>query len=250
MTEYKLMNTKDVANLFVNKYINNEFRTIGNAVQQSKTIELQNIQFEVDKPWIIRQPNKEYFERELAWYQSESLNVNDIPEGAPVMWKACADSLGYINSNYGWMIWSKDNCEQYKHCMEKLIEDPHTREACMIYNRPSMQTEYNKNGMHDFCCTYAVQCFLNEDEGGRYHLKYIVYMRSNDAVFGFDNDALWHIHVQEKLARDLFDKIIPAVGIAAPIICDPIIWNAGSLHIYERHFKHLEELMQQNSESK
>ena len=81
-------------------------------------------------------------------------------------------------------------------------------------------------------------------------MKYIVFQRSQDAVFGFNNDILWHMYVQEKLSRDLFGKIIPAVGIAAPIICDPIIWNAGSLHIYERHFKHLEELMQQNSESK
>ena len=53
--------------------------------------------------------------------------------------------------------------------------------------------------MHDFCCTYAVQCFLNEDEEGRYHLKYIVYMRSNDAVFGFDNDKTPN---QEKNADD------------------------------------------------
>jgi len=138
------------------------------------------------------------------------------------------------------MIWSKDNGEQYKHCMEKLIEDPHTREACMIYNRPSMQEDYKKNGMHDFCCTYAVQCFLNEDEGGRYHLKYIVYQRSQDAVFGFDNDILWHMYVQNQLANDLFGKIIPTIGIATPIICDPIINNVGSLHVYERHFKYLE----------
>ena len=146
-----------------------------------------------------------------------------------------------FNSNYGWMIWSKDNYEQYKHCLQKLIEDPHTREACMIYNRPSMQEEYNKNGMHDFCCTYAVQCFLNEDNSGRYHLKYIVYMRSNDAVFGFDNDALWHMHVQERLARDLFGNIPTLTEITGPIICDPIVWNAGSLHVYERHFKFLED---------
>ena len=169
------------------------------------------------------------------------MNVNDIPDGAPKMWKSCATPDGYINSNYGWMIWSKDNCEQYKHCLQKLIEDPHTREACMIYNRPSMQEEYNKNGMHDFCCTYAVQCFLNEDNSGRYHLKYIVYMRSNDAVFGFDNDALWHMHVQERLARDLFGNIPTLTGITGPIICDPIVWNAGSLHVYERHFKFLED---------
>ena len=241
MEDNKLMKTNDVLEIFKNKYKNNIFRTIGNAVQQSKTIEIQNVQFEVDKPWIVREPNEEYFQRELKWYQTESLNVNDIPDGAPKMWKSCATPDGYINSKYGWMIWSKDNCEQYKHCLQKLIEDPHTREACMIYNRPSMQEEYNKNGMHDFCCTYAVQCFLNEDNSGRYHLKYIVYMRSNDAVFGFDNDALWHMHVQERLARDLFSNIPTLTGIAGPIICDPIVWNAGSLHVYERHFKFLED---------
>ena len=241
MEDNKLMKTNDVLEIFKNKYKNNIFRTIGNAVQQSKTIEIQNVQFEVDKPWIVREPNEEYFQRELKWYQTESLNVLDIPGGAPIMWKSCATPDGYINSNYGWMIWSKDNCEQYKHCLKKLTEDPHTREACMIYNRPSMQEEYNKNGMHDFCCTYAVQCFLNEDNSGRYHLKYIVYMRSNDAVFGFDNDALWHMHVQERLARDLFGNIPTLTGIAGPIICDPIVWNAGSLHVYERHFKFLED---------
>jgi thymidylate synthase len=240
MEDNKLMNTGDVLNIFKDKYKNGIFRTIGNAVQQSKTIEIQNVQFEVDKPWIVREPNEEYFQKELQWYQTESLNVHDIPGGAPTMWKACATPDGYINSNYGWMIWSKDNGEQYKHCLQKLIEDPHTREACMIYNRPSMQEEYKKNGMHDFCCTYAVQCFLNEDESGRYHLKYIVYMRSNDAVFGFDNDALWHMHVQERLSRDLFGNLPVMIGIPGPIICDPIVWNAGSLHIYERHFKFLE----------
>lgn len=234
-----MIKTSDILNLFVEKYKNNEYRTIGNAVQQSKTIELQNIQFEVDKPWIVREPNESYFYKELEWYKSKSLNVNDIPGGAPKMWKACADELGYINSNYGWMIWSTDNGEQYKNCLNKLIKDPHTREACMIYNRPSMQQEYNKNGMHDFCCTYAVQCFLNEDKNNQYHLKYIVYMRSNDAVFGFDNDALWHMYVQQQLEEDLLINKISD----KPIICDPIIWNAGSLHIYERHFKYLENLL-------
>ena len=244
-----MIKTNDVLNLFIEKYKNNEFRTIGNAVQQSKTIELQNIQFEVDKPWIIREPNESYFYKELEWYKSESLNVNDIPGGAPAMWKACADGLGYINSNYGWMIWSKDNGEQYKHCLNKLLDDPHTREACMIYNRPSMQEDYKKNEMHDFCCTYAVQCFLNEDKDNTLHLKYIVYMRSNDAVFGFDNDALWHMYVQQQLAEDLlFNKINILVNTDKPIVCDPIIWNAGSLHIYERHFKYLDELIKIDKE--
>ena len=42
------------------KYNDNEFRIIGNDVQQSKTIEIQNAHFVVDKPWIIREPNYDY----------------------------------------------------------------------------------------------------------------------------------------------------------------------------------------------
>lgn len=232
-----MLKTEDIKNLFIEKYKNKDYRKIGNAVQQSLTIELQAIQFEVDKPWIIREPNYDYFNREFEWYKSESLNVNDIPGGPPEMWRKCASPSGYINSNYGWMIWSKDNGYQFDSCFKKLLDDPHTREACMIYNRPSMQEEYNKDGMHDFCCTYSVQCFLNEDEQNKTHLKYIVYMRSNDAVFGFDNDSLWHQNVQLMLAN----KLSEPTALNKEIICDNIIWHAGSLHVYERHFEYLDE---------
>ena len=61
-------------------------------------------------------------------------------------------------------------------------------------------------------------------------------MRSNDAVYGFDNDALWHQNVQLMLAEKLSAKEV----LNTDIVCDNIIWNAGSLHIYERHFKYLE----------
>ncbi len=232
-----MLKTEDIKNLFIEKYKNKDYRKIGNAVQQSLTIELQAIQFEVDKPWIIREPNYNYFNRELEWYKSESLNVNDIPGGAPEMWRICASPSGYINSNYGWMIWSKDNGYQFDNCFKKLLDDPHTREACMIYNRPSMQEEYNKDGMHDFCCTYSVQCFLNEDEQNKTHLKYIVYQRSQDAVFGYDNDILWHQNVQLMLAN----KLSEPTALNKEIICDNIINNVGSLHVYERHFKYLDE---------
>lgn len=230
-----MMNTKDIFNIFLEKYNNSEFRTIGNNVQQSITLEIQNAHFEVDKPWIVREPNYGYYKREEKWYYSQSLNVNDIPEGAPKMWQACATPDGFINSNYGWCIFSKENGDQYKNCKQHLIEDPHTREAIMIYNRPSMQQEYNKNGMHDFMCCQNVQYFINEYDEYNDTLDCIVNFRSNDAVFGFNNDALWADHVLEKLANELrpiwnnkYDKNIAA---------GHIYWNAGSLHIYERHFK-------------
>ena len=220
--------TKDILNELKYKYRNDDFRIIGNDKQQSKTIEIQNAHFIVDKPWIIREPNLEYFFRELQWYLNKSLNINDIPEGAPKMWKTCADKDGFINSNYGWCIFSEENGNQYKNCLIKLQEDPHTREAIMIYNRPSMHTDYKNNGMHDFMCCQNMQYFINEIDDEKY-LDCITNFRSNDAVFGFNNDALWAKYIQQRLAKDL------------QVNAGKLYWNAGSLHVYERHFKYLDD---------
>ena len=230
-----MYNTQDIKQLFINKYNNNEFRIIGNKVQQSKTIELQNIQFIADKPWIIREPNYGYAEREIEWYKKQSLNVNDIPGGAPKMWKTCATPDGFINSNYGWIIWSEDNYNQFENACNKLINDLHTRESVMIYTRPSIQKEYNKDGMHDFICTNYTQHFINADKEGNFTLKYIVYQRSCDSVFGFDNDILWHQYVQNAM----IDYIAENTDNIIKLKPEPIECNMGSLHIYERHFKYL-----------
>ena len=159
--------------------------------------------------------------------------MNDIEGGAPKMWIACADKHGNINSNYGWCIFSMENGLQYSNCKQKLVKDNHTREAIMIYNRPSMQTDYCKAGMHDFMCTQYVQYFINERDGKEY-LDCIVNIRSNDAVFGYDNDYLWFDYVLGMLSDDLTNDLHKTIerGI--------IYWNAGSIHVYERHFKFLE----------
>ena len=115
-----------------------------------------------------------------------------------------------------------------------------TRQAVMIYTRPQMQTDWNKNEMHDFMGTHYVHCFLNEVQHPEnnvevYELKYIVYQRSCDAVFGFNNDFQWHKYVYDKLYNDLIEAGIP-MSENKPFI----EYNCGSLHVYDRHFKHLE----------
>jgi thymidylate synthase len=55
-------------------------------------------------------------------------------------------------------------------------------------------------------------------------LNAVVQMRSNDVVFGYRNDYAWQKHVLQKLAKDL------------GVVEGDIYWNAGSLHVYERHF--------------
>ena len=221
--------TADIRNELIRLYKANEFR-IG---KYGKTVEIQNAHFLADKDWIIRKPNYDYAKREIEWYESQSLYVKDIPGDTPKIWQACADKDGKINSNYGWCIFSDENGSQYDHCLNRLLDDHHTREACMIYTRPSMQVDCNSNGMHDFMCTYSTQAFLNPINEFGYDLDYTVFMRSNDSVYGFCNDVIWAKHARDKLVADL-----NKCGLT--VFPGKIIWNAGSLHVYERHFKYLE----------
>jgi thymidylate synthase len=179
-----------------------------------------NASFIADEETIFGKVNREYVDRELEWYSSKSLNVQDIPGGPPAIWKQVADNAGYINSNYGWCIWSELNGNQYNHVLEELKANPNSRRAVMIYTRPEMWYDYNFDGRSDFMCTNAVQYMIRN---GR--LQTIVQMRSNDVVFGYRNDFAWQSHVSQMLADEL------GVDRGA------IHWNVGSLHVYSRHFE-------------
>ena len=66
-----------------------------------KTVELVNACFLADKDSLIRPKNEDYIKREIEWYMSQSLNVNDIQGETPLAWKQAASPNGFINSNYG-----------------------------------------------------------------------------------------------------------------------------------------------------
>ena len=185
----------------------------------TKTIEINAAQFVADSPRLFGEPNHDWHRRELAWYLSKSLNVNDIEEPIPAIWKQVADKNGFINSNYGWCVFSEENGNQYMNVLNELMKTPDSRRAQMIYTRPSMWNDYNKNGRSDFMCTSNTQHVIRKDK-----LMTMVYMRSNDAVMGYKGDYAWFSYVHQRLAEDL--KIEPG----------DIIWHAGSLHVYSRHF--------------
>lgn len=217
----------DIRAKLIQKYKNQEFVIDKTGV---KTVELIGESFIVDEDWIIRPPNYEYIEREIQWYESQSLYVEDIPGQTPAIWKQVADKNGKINSNYGYLIWSEENGRQYEHVLNELKKNPNSRRAVMIYNRPTMHTDYCKDGMSDFVCTYAND-FLIRD--GKLISHYL--MRSNCAIFGANNDFAWARYVQQKMAHDLD----VAVG--------DLIWTASSLHVYEYHFCHIEKLIKETS---
>lgn len=210
-----MIRVRDVRDELQKKYERGEFVTVGT----SKTVEIAPAFFLADEPSIFGIPNQDYIDREKRWYNSMSLNVNDIPGGTPEIWKRCATPDGRINSNYGWAIHHHANGSQYDNVRNELKRDPNSRRGVMIYTRPSMHVDQNVDGMQDFMCTNTVQYFIRD---GRLHC--LVNMRSNDAVFGYNNDWPWQAHVLHLLAVDL--GVYPG----------DTWWCAGSLHVYERHF--------------
>lgn len=191
------------------------------ALVGKRTIEMIGPAFTADDEAIFGKVDRSYVAREEAWYDGMSRDVNDIPGGAPTVWKAIASKDGTVNSNYGWCVYSPDNggVVQHDEVIAELRRNPESRRAVVIYTRPSMWKEYNVDGRQDFMCTNAVQYLVRE---GR--LDACVQMRSNDAVLGFKNDRAWQQTMLERVAKQLD---VPAGRLH---------WQVGSLHVYERHF--------------
>lgn len=211
------MNVQSIREQFRAKLANNDFAEDGN-------LELVNAHFIADEPTIFGTVNEDWNEREVDWYFSMSRNVNDIQPPIPQIWQKVASKDGLINSNYGWCIFSPENGQQYVKCAESLENNRQSRQAVMIYTRPSMHTDSKADGMSDFICTNVVQVLIRD-----HTLQYFVYMRSNDAVFGFKGDFHWHTVVRD-LLWDRLQMTYPDLEKGN------IHWNACSLHVYPRHF--------------
>lgn len=219
-----MLNVVDIRDLLVEKYINNDFVIDKTGV---KTVELIGQSFIADEPTIFGKVNEDYIKREIDWYKSQSLYVDDIPGETPAIWKAVSSTEGKINSNYGYLVYSKQNNYQYGNVYNELCLNKDSRRAIMIYTRPTIWNEYNDKDMSDFICTNTVQYLIRDNK-----LNAVVQMRSNDAWAGYRNDVSWQKHVLEQLTNDL--------RVGGPnhhtLEVGDIIWNAGSLHIYEKQF--------------
>lgn len=226
---------EDIRRAFKELYDNGEFVV---SASGSKTLEIISADFVVDpNETAIFGKLNEYADREIQWYLSQSLSVLDIPGKCPKIWMdiSTKDEKHEINSNYGWMVFSDANGNQYDNALEELIKDPGSRRACHIYTRPSMWKDYCRDGMNDYVCTFAVQIFIRDNT-----LHYCVNMRSNDSVYGFKNDLYWARYVANKMISDLKEKGVELNN-------NPIIyWHANSLHLYERDFHYITEYFADN----
>jgi thymidylate synthase len=185
----------------------------------------------------IRKTPEKYVDKELKWYLSQSLSIINYVDDIKIWNDVCTkDDKKEINSNYGWCIFSKDNYNQYEFSLNELLNNRESRRACMIYNRPSMVLDYNRNGMSDFCCTFNTQQFIRNNK-----FIYIVNMRSNDFKSGFFSDFPWHCYVYNLMYDKLKEKY-------DTLEIGEIIWEANSFHIYERDFEMIIKIIESYNE--
>ncbi len=218
--------------IFNDKINNNDFVIDKNG---TKTVEQIGVQLRLNsKDWYIdlgvKKTNTKYVKQELKWYLSKSRSIND-GVGDIKIWQQVSDENGYINSNYGWCIFSNENGNQFSNVIKILNNNPDSRQASIIYTRPSMHEDWNRNGMSDFMCTNNTQHFIRNNK-----LIYIIHQRSCDLFFGYFNDFAWHCFVQRKM----FNKLKSNYN---KLEYGDIIYNIDSLHVYERHFELIKKVM-------
>ena len=183
---------------------------------------------------------KKYVKAELDWYKSMDLSIigHEGIESNPT-WQSCCtkDEKKEINSNYGWCVFSEENGSQYDSCLEVLKKDKTTRNAIIVYNRPSIYKDYKRDGMHDMICTMYSHFFIRNNK-----LMMVHNMRSNDIRYGFIcSDLAWNCFVYQNLYEDL-KETYPDLEVGQ------IIWTSDSMHLYSRHFEALEKYFESKNQ--
>ncbi len=179
----------------------------------------------------IRSSNAKYVLQELDWYLSNELHINRVNNVR--IWKECADNNQEINSNYGYLVFGRGNFNQFNHCLQTLLNHNESRQAIVIYNRPSIHYEANSFNCKDFICTMFQQFFIRNNK-----LETITSMRSNDCIFGAFNDIPWFHYVIKKMKEELNNN-------GLNIELGQHIFIPNSWHCYERHFDILRKIGEQ-----
>lgn len=226
----KLNGTNEIRQFFIDE-LNDEAFTIDRTGQ--KTIEMVGANFIADSPSIFGEPNQDYINAELQWYESESTNINRLAKiygKSPVAWQYSANDYGEINSNYGHLVFSDKYHRQFQMAFDELWNNPDSRRAQMVYNRPSIWIEFNEDGKNDFICTNAQTFYIRDGV-----LMMVSQMRSNDVVFGYKNDYAWAQYLMDKFVKE-WNTLCEIFGDHEPIEKGMLTWQVMNLHVYERHF--------------
>ena len=193
----------------------------------SKQKERNFVSFCIEDPTQIfidipaRKFSEDYAITEWLWYLSSDPRVSNIGKLATI-WRQISDKNGQVESNYGFYL-----KPQWEWVKQEILGDVDTRRATIVINQP-----YHKNkNPKDYPCTQYIQFFVRENK-----LNMGVNMRSNDLVFGLCNDVFTFALFQQLMLIELRDA-------GLDIELGSYYHHAGSLHVYERHYDMVSEII-------
>mgnify|MGYP003114225384 CR=1 FL=1 len=207
-------------------------------VRGLKTKELINYSFELDPydrffNFKGRKFNLDYLKKELKWYFKADKEDYSIAKHAKI-WRDILEADGHINSNYGAIIFgsSEVNRSNFERIIYTLNNDKYSRKAVILI----ANNEVFENEETDCQCTLSMVFCIRNDK-----LHLTVNMRSNDAIYGLANDIPFFTIVQEMVYWKLKDKY-PELQMGR------YYHQVNSLHVYERHFKMLQSILENAQE--
>ena len=180
-----------------------------------------------------------YYVAESLWYLSGNDSTEWISKYSS-FWKNISDDGTTANSAYGSRIFrphdrvAKDVdplWTQWDYIIDELSRDNDSRRAVVHIRSPKDSILASK----DVPCTLSLQFFLREDK-----VHMVVSMRSSDLILGIAYDVPAFTLFQELLAVQLSKKLHRSIGVGE------YTHISNSLHIYERHFKMVEEILSED----
>ena len=197
-------------------------------VRGSEIKELENQSITIDPLWPfitfkVRNYNLDYCKKELLWKINGDPYDERIKKYAK-MWSLVQNDNGSFNSNYGAYWFRNGGVEK---AVEQLINDKYSRRASI----PMLSSEHVGMDVRDTVCTEAMTFLIRNDK-----LNCHVHMRSSDQIFGLGTD-LPSFSLVQRLVLALISKQYPEVEMGTLTVV------AASSHIYERHFKLCEKLL-------
>lgn len=200
-----------------------------------ETKEILNANMEIIHPCMCilannyRKQNLAYLLAELKWYLSGQKQILPLVSLLAKQWGNIVDDHGETNSAYGWQLFTQTisggKGTQYQYILDKLCRDPSTRQAVVNIHQIT-----NKLIEKDVPCTLTIQYFIRSNK-----IHSVANMRSCDLIWGLCNDVPFFSLLMFKLRQDLMAQG-KTYGIGSLYI------NAGSLHVYGRHFGIVESL--------
>ncbi len=172
-----------------------------------------------------------YLAGELAFYFTGSNKLKFIAHYSK-FWEKISDNKKTVNSCYGRKLCydrNRHNITQFEYALAQLVLDKDTRKAVMIiYDKHSADLNTKDNP-----CTMYLQFFIRNNK-----LILITNMRSNDVWFGLSYDLPYFTIMQENML-----VILKTKKGYEKLQLGPYVHNAGSLHLYEKDFDKVKNLI-------